>query len=354
MDPEIAELLERVSSLPYGELQVAAAEEAERMAQLKDDVTMFHVQLELCNAYTFAGKGERAMVAFSYCLKKIDEQRPEFLSHLDTVLWKYKFVLGSIAEFPEMKLEQIERALLDYKRRLEEAGYSDRNYHYMRAQVHSELGRAQEAKSTLPEIMAMKRDGQSDCRACETNFESELNFDLQDWKGCLERGATILSGRARCASVPGRSLGFLSVALWREGKLEEAEHCLTWGLRITEGNAMYLAATAEYLESCARLEEFELGIRVLETRIAWALESYQARKKLILYARAALFLGAALKKNGEFRVRLPVLPNGCPGESASEVRDWLTGESMTLAKRFDERNGNGFFTEDVARILSGI
>lgn len=107
----------------------------------------------------------KALVAFSWLLGQFDQQPDEYDDF--TLLWSYKWILDSIASFPEINRAQIEELLADMRRRYEQFGYSERSYYYYRFSLLKDYGEVEEAQQFLDKTKAMDRDEMSDCEACE-------------------------------------------------------------------------------------------------------------------------------------------------------------------------------------------
>ncbi|MBY0456190.1 MAG: hypothetical protein K2V38_02515, partial [Gemmataceae bacterium] len=118
---QVEALVGAASALDPGAAKIAVLEEAVRVADTHNDIDLgFAVREELIHAATFGGRPDVSMVAFAWCLARYDKEPDRF--DPSGLLWKYKWVLDAVAEYPQFSREQIESMLADMERRYKEAG----------------------------------------------------------------------------------------------------------------------------------------------------------------------------------------------------------------------------------------
>jgi tetratricopeptide (TPR) repeat protein len=273
----------------------------------------------------------------------------------ENILWLYKYVFAVIPGFLGITLPQINELLDDYRRRLIQSGYSERTYLYVKGEIARELGDFAVGNECLDRAMQLKRDRQSDCKACERNYLASTYFEVGDWQRCIDHAQPILQGDERCTSVPApvpaRTLGYSALAYIHLGRLEEANLALERCIELTN-NPRFVAQSGHCLEAAARLSRFSLGIDLLEMRLRWALESTTYLNKLSFYSRAIYFLSLVVNRE-DVPLRLNQLPSGCQNEWASSVAKWLEQESSDLALAVDRRNGNTHWSQLSLRMKEG-
>ncbi len=348
MHPHVLALIKQAIDLPNGPKKLPPLLEARASAQ-GDDEALFEVHYNLCHAYTFCGQPENALAAFSWCLDKLDTEPQRFGINTPNILWHYKFVLEGLPQFADLTVEQIDDSLLDYKQRLVKAGFSTRNYHYMKAQIDLALGRLQSALDNRGAYIRMDRDNQSDCHACEVNFSAQLAFDCRNWSDCVSMAQPILSNRSTCATVPGRSLGFLALAYLRMEDREQAKRCVDWGVGITRTNPTYLLASASYIQAHTRLYNYPEALRLVSQRIPWAMESFSATRRLCFFVSAAHLVSRMIREEGDFKVALSIPLEGLASNEASAFLAWCEFQNTQLSSALDDRNGNTYWTDYVRK-----
>jgi len=116
---DIQDLIGAARRLPHGKPQVATAEQAVRLADQHQDVDLgFAARMCLISSAVFSGAPEKAMVAFSWCVAKSDEEPERFpmLSNQwgTSLLWMYKWITNEhLASYPQITRAQIEHSLED-------------------------------------------------------------------------------------------------------------------------------------------------------------------------------------------------------------------------------------------------
>src|SRR5262245_42845756 len=138
---EIAELLYQAEEMGRGPAQVALVEQAVQIADVHNDrEAAFAARDELIEAATFSGRIDLALVAFSWCLAQCDRSPEDF--DQDQMLWKYKWVIENLADFPQISKRQIDDMFADMERRFVAAGSTRHAVHQIRRDVAVNMGDA--------------------------------------------------------------------------------------------------------------------------------------------------------------------------------------------------------------------
>jgi hypothetical protein len=307
--------------------------------------------MELISAATFGGRPDLLLSAFSWCLAEHD-RAPDRFDRKD-LLWKYKWVVGNVVEFPHIPRAQIESMLADMSHRFAEAGSTLHAIHQIRREILADMGDAAGAKSATAALAATKRDWLSDCRACVHDVTAGQLADQERDAEALAEAAPILTGRVKCAHVPHRTYSKLLLPLVRLGRGEEALEYHQTGYQLIGDNPEFLSAAGRHLEYLAMLGELEEGLEVMQTHLPNALDTPSVYNRMKFYGAAWLLL-VMLFDEGErsLRLKLPARlacfePAGVY-ESAA-LMEWFGREVKALAAQFDRRNGNNHFTLWCAR-----
>ena len=118
-----AELLAQADELSDGLAKLMLLEEAVRLADTHQDLKKgFAGREALIHTATFGGFPEKALVAFSWCLAQSDRDPQTFPDQ--RILWKYKWIMDSIAGFPQVSREQITKMMEDMRGRYLRSGRS--------------------------------------------------------------------------------------------------------------------------------------------------------------------------------------------------------------------------------------
>jgi hypothetical protein len=343
---QVRALLGRAARLEAGEAKVMALEEAARLADAHGDVALaYDVRDTLVDAATFGGFPDRALVAFAWC--RGQQQREPQRFPAEPLLWKQKWVVGRLDEFPHISREQIESALDDVEQCFERAGAGRRAVLKLRYQAARDMGDEAVAESLWARWVEAPRDHLTDCRACDLDDELDHHLDRGEYEVALEKARPLLEGWDSCAEVPHLTLGSVLYPLFKLGWLEEARDAHLRGYALVQRNREFLSTVGEHLEFLALTGNVARGLELFARHLGWALEHASQRDRFTFHA-AALFLVEQALEVGREREEL-ALPGAFPlytPEGSYELRvlrGWLASQVENLAARFDARNGTSRF-----------
>jgi tetratricopeptide (TPR) repeat protein len=345
---KIFELLDEIYDMPNGERQIALAEEAVQLADSIDDLDLqVRARFELISAAIFGGEGEKAIVAFSWCLKKYDENSENFDTY--TLFWQYKWILGHLPSFPNVSRAQIDSIFGDATRRFQQEGLSLRPIYSQLVGLEMNSGNREKAAEYYQKWLLEPRDYNADCLACETNSQVKyLIFEKRD-EEALKVAEPILKGEQTCGEIPHATFGHLLLPLYRLDQIELASELFTKGYRLVSANKEFLPQIAEQLEFLVKIGKTERALSLFEKHLIWGLDIKELEAKFKFY-KAAIPLFETIQ---EETVKLN-LPNTFQGFVADGVyqtkklREDLWAEADQIAQMFDTRNGNQYFAEQLA------
>ena len=349
---QVQNLLGRAERLEPGEAKVMALEEAARLADAHGDVPLgYMVRDTLIEAATFGGFPDRALVAFSWCRGQ-QSRDPERYSP-EQLLWKQKWVVGRLDEFPHISRKQIESALDDVEQCFAKAGAGQRAVLKLRYQAARDMGDAARAEEFWSRWVETPRDHLTDCRACELDDELDHHIDRAEYELALRKARPLLEGRAGCAEVPHLTLGSVLYPLFKLGKLEQARDCHLRGYGLVQRNREFLATVGEHLEFLTLTANVERGLKLFERHVGWALEHASHRDRFTFHSAALVLLERALAEGRERVVlSLPRTFTLYSPEGTYEtrtLRGWLASQAEGIAAKFDARNGTKRFHQLLSR-----
>jgi hypothetical protein len=348
----IERLLEKSNELKNGPQRIEVLTEAVRLADehgLLDDG--FTARLKLMDAATFGDRPDLLLTAFAWCLTQHDRDPDRF--DPSDLLWKYKWVVGNAAEFPDIPRERIEAMLADMADRFEKAGSTLHAVHQLRREVLADMGDLAGAAQATARLAATKRDWLSDCRACVCDITAGHLADQERDAEALEAAAPILAGRVKCTHVPHRTYAQLLLPLLRLGRRDDALHYHQEGCRLIGDDPEFLAAAARHLEFLAVIGDFDQAIEVLQTHLPNALGTPSVHHRMKFFGAVWLFLVMLSEQDpSAIRLRLPATfalfdPRGVYVPAA--LMEWFGKETKTMATQFDARNGNDHYMRWFAR-----
>ncbi|MFL5355416.1 hypothetical protein [Archangium sp.] len=349
---QVKNLLGRAERLEPGEAKVMALEEAARLADSHGDVPLaYEVRDALIEAATFGGFPDRALAAFAWCrgqmLRDPERYSPEQL------LWKQKWVVGRLDEFPHISRKQIESALDDVEQCFAKAGAGQRAVLKLRYQAARDMGDDTRAEAFWAQWVETPRDHLTDCRACELDDELDHHIDRGEYELALRKARPLLEGRAGCAEVPHLTLGSVLYPLFKLGQLEQARDCHLRGYGLVQRNREFLATVGEHLELLTLTANVERGLKLFERHVGWALEHASHRDRFTFHSAALSLLERALAEGHErVELSLPRTFTMYSPEGTYEtrtLRGWLASQAEGIAAKFDARNGTKRFHQLLAR-----
>ncbi len=348
-DDRLEDLLDQAAELEPSPAKVALLEEAVREADaLGDDGTSYFVRMELIDAASYSGFKEKSLVAFTWCLAKFDKS-PEDYDEFD-LLWKFKWILDQLPYFVQVSREQIVRTQDDMERRYHDLGYSLRPVHYMRWSNFMRLGDFEQAEQHVRLWQAAPRDGLADCPACEQDKHIELMIRRHRDEEALALSVPIFAGRMKCAEIPEYTYGQIVRPLLRLGRLEEALDYHRRGYRRISKNRDFLEGIAAHLMVLVAAQDWKKAARLFERHLPWAATISDFNARFEFYSASALFLAALAEASTKSQRKWKV-PNtlACHREDdtyvTAELADWFQQETSQLVARFNQRNGNDYYTE---------
>jgi hypothetical protein len=346
----IAELMQQAEGLERGPTQVGLLEEAVRLADLLVDLDLaFETRSTLIDAASFSGSPEKALVAFSWCLARIDREPGRFPEH--DMLWRYKWVINSLPTFPQIHRPQIDSAVADMTRRIERVGSGMQPVYKVRFKIAGKMGDLAEHQAAHDLWADSARSDLSDCLACDRDDEVRYLINLGCDAEAVAHARPILDGAQRCAVVPHNTLAWVLLPLVRLGRVAEAVPCHLKGYRLIARNRDFFAESSQHLQFLALTDNLAKGMKLFETHLPWALDTFDLLDRF-QFSLSSSFLFQRLGESGKDTVRLR-LPESFPGHQASgryalaDLAAWLDSDAEGLARRFDERNGNDFFARKI-------
>ncbi len=346
----VRELLLQAYRLMDGDAKIALAEEAVRLADICADFDLVLAAREcLIYAATFGGAPEKALVAYSWTLAQYD-LRPQDVREWD-VLWNYKWILDSIASFPQIGKAQILEMLDDMAARYRRAGYSLRPNYLMRNRLYKFWDEA-EAARYFHKGRETPRDPMSDCETCELNDVVDFALRSGDDAQAVETAAPIIQGRMRCSSIPKITFANLLLPLVRLGRLDEAASLHAQGYRLVAQAAKgSVSSAAQHLKFLAVTENFDRAVGMFEKHLAHAFTLIDAAAKFDYYLASRFLLErVATRSRATLKLRLPP---AFPAHDESGTYDaarlaaWFLAECGELAARFDARNESDYYTRRI-------
>jgi tetratricopeptide (TPR) repeat protein len=351
------ELMRKAMYLDDGDEKIMLLEEAILIADRGQDIRLqYQAREDYLEAAFWGGETEKALVAYSWCLAQFDKNPEKFSEWL--LLWRYKWIVNVIVDFPQITKEQIYEMLDEMERRYLQAGYGLRVVYYYRYRVEKFFGNRDEALKHFHRAQELPRDGLSDCAACEIDERVTFQTYCDENELALRSAEPILSGVQKCRSVPQRTLAGILLPLVRLGRWAEARDYHTRGYAMISNKPLYLDHVSDHLLFLALDGDFEKGTQLLEKHFPWTTKGKNVYNHYTFY-RAAWLLLELMSDSGidNVEVRLPEsFPLSQESQShlyrTSQLKEWFWNRARVIGEKFDRRSGTDYFARELAETLT--
>jgi hypothetical protein len=356
---EISKLLDQVNELDRTPEGVAAAEEAVRLADSLEDAELgFESREALIGQAAFSGNPDKLLVAFSWCLAHADNHpkwEPDSWQAI-SLLWRYKWVVENAIDFPGISRERILAMIEDFRGRCLRAGYTERPALDLRFTAERRMGNLSAAQEWLDRWLVVPRDSMADCEACELHGVITLLIDSGRHAEAIEKAGPILKGRLHCAEIPHKTLGSLLESFWQTNQTAKAAQCHAQGYRLVRAHRAFAVEHGAHLLYLVRLGQPEKALTLLRKHLPWALETRSLEDRFRFLLAASKLLHTLLEQDST-SVRIRLDPCLCPMASKATINvrvlhDWVTSLLCDIARQFDARNGNLWYSSRIERLAS--
>lgn len=357
-DSQYDELWQQFHEVPGDRGQLAILEQIISLADSNKDVeTGFDARQLLVTQANSAGYPEKAIVAFSWCIAQMDKD--EKLHNWYDMLWQYKVIQELIPVFSSVSRQQIINMQEDFSARLLKNGYTERTAHYYRSWNFMRMGDYQLAYEHQNRYLSMRSDGMADCKACEKDREIELLSRMKLDDEALKQAEPIRAGKMSCAEVPGFTNGHIGKSLLRLGKVEEAQKLFPMAMDYALRERKYLGTIGDLLLIPIRSGEIDQAFNFASKYFAWASEAAAEELRFRFFSACELLFESLAKDRKDILMRVPKEFDFHSEQGRYEiesVREWFKQQSLDLARKFNDRNGNDRYHEMLSdnRALAGM
>ncbi|MCX4234657.1 tetratricopeptide repeat protein [Streptomyces ortus] len=325
-----------------------------RAEQLLTEAEKLNIPLAVIEAlghqlkvYNYSSEKDRMFVPFARLLRMWDE-RPEDFDAYEThsLHWVFKWVSSGMLGQPHIPLASIEKWLGEMEHRYRLAGHSERAVRAAEFHVAREVGDLGRAERAYAAWLAADRDTMADCHACELHDQGGWRAERGADAEALDLWRPVLEGEYTCAHEPHAVLASSLLPLLHLGRTEEARAHHLRGFRLVRPMESMRGAYADHVEFCALSGNEARALELLAERPSYFTDSGEPRSRMDFLAVAALLAD-----------RLTALGLGTRAVPGPAGRTWTAAElaaharveALSLAGRFDARNGTTRVSERVRR-----
>jgi len=293
--------------------------------------------------YNYSSEKDKMFVPFARLLRMWDERPEDFDEYeIHSLHWVFKWMSAGMLDQPHIPLASIEKWLGEMEHRYRLAGHSERAVRGAEFSVAAHLGDLERAERAYAAWLAADRDTMADCHACELHSQGWWRAQRGADDEALELWRPVLEGEYTCAHEPHTVLASSLLPLLRLGRVDEARAHHLRGFRLVRAMESMRGAYADHVEFCALSGNEARALELLADRPAYFTDSGDPRSKLDFMAVVALLMDRLTALGlGEQTVPGPV----GRAWTARELGVHARGEALSLAARFDARNGTSYVSE---------
>ncbi|MFB9236272.1 hypothetical protein ACFFWC_12050 [Plantactinospora siamensis] len=340
---DLRDMMAEVYRHPPGPARSAAFDTVMRHADAAGATEFaFRARMNAIWDFHMGGDYTRAFMAFSWCVATFD-RHPEFAGGSEhDLLWKYKWIVWELPQFPAVPLERTVALLDDMERRYRQGNHSLHAVYQHRGLVAHHLGDLDEADRWFDRMVDAKRDSLSDCAACVPSSLVQHHVARGRYEDAVRAGAPYTRGG--CVEQPKAILSDLLPAYLHTGRTAEAVEAHRVAYRQLRDGRHYLASIALHLQFCGLTGNEEHALPIVERHLPWLDRPASPYAAMEFTAAAALVLRRLAETGAGDR---PVRVRGDDGttRAPATVRSVLadvTARTRALSAQFDARNGNTY------------
>ncbi|WP_405950835.1 tetratricopeptide repeat protein [Streptomyces prunicolor] len=326
------------SEEPEGPARNARAEQLLAEAE-KLDVPLAVIEAlgHQLKVYNYSSEKDKMFVPFARLLRMWDERPEDFDEYeVHSLHWVFKWMSSGMLGQPHIPLASIEKWLGEMDHRYRLAGHSERAVRSAEFSVASHVGDLARAERAYAAWLAADRDTMADCHACELHTQGEWQVRQERYAEALGLWAPVLEGEFTCAHEPHTVLASSLAPLLHLGRADEARAHHLRGFRLVRPMESMRGAYADHVEFCALSGNEARGLELLAERPAYFTDSGNPQSGLDFLATVTLLMDRLTELGlGDQQVPGPTGRIWTARELAAHARV----EALSLAARFDERNG---------------
>jgi tetratricopeptide (TPR) repeat protein len=352
---EIYELMERAEDLSDETAKVALLDEAVRLADADQDLDLqFGTRMMLISSCFMGGHPEKMLVAISWCLGSFDRSG-DSLSNVDyeVVLWQCKHAISYAPRFLQISYDQFNELLTDVLDRYEKSGISPRSVYMIACSSEMFMGHFDKATEYRHLLRQSPIDHFYEGKAWELCIDVEYLSETGQQDEALSRLEPMLENPALAEEVYPWFAHFAMMQLTQKGRVDEALQCQRRAYRMTANNPKFIDNLGQQIIFLAHIKKFPQAIKIFERHLPLAMQTLTYGARFFFYL-ASWFMLKRLAAAGrsELPLHLPaeLQPLGIDDVYQTEALiDWFHEGFHDLELKFNQRNGNDYFSKIVKR-----
>lgn len=348
-EPFITRIQEADHGTPRMEILMDAIREAD--AASAHDWRIFF-RYEYIRESVFHEDNFKSVIMFPTLLQVFDEHPELQEDHYHDVMLAFKWVLEDMMEYHQISREEIERYYDEYGKRCKQFGYSMRVYYMKKSKFYLPID-SDKAKEYYQKFHTCKRDGNSDCEACEINYDMTFALEFGEEEEALRIAAPVLNKEKRCGEVPHCTYGVLTKYYLYHGNLTEAAYYGRLCERYTQNKPEFLAESGYLLELYSAIDA-SAGWKIFKQNVLNFTECRNPLMKMT-FARGAYRLLKCIAKRTEYSESVFLKPLSVKpteeGWRIADLIDYFYGIAVEHCMLLDKRNGTSYYMDFLEKRL---
>lgn len=353
---ELDELLAESARLPRGRDQVEVLQRAADLADSLGDLDRaFDIRLDLVEATYVTEQAILGLSTYAWLIARLDAEPERFEHRRQSLGWVAKWMPGYARKHPKVPAERLIALVDDLERRHVAEGSGRRQAIAVRMRLVLEAGLGPDLEELLVDWRASARTSLTDCAMCEADLEADVLLALGRRDEALLVLDPVLRGEIpSCAGGPSAMFRLGITLLVEEGRLEEARGLFGAILRGADvgGESRDLSDVAGCAVLLARTGDVIAARRTALSVVPVLGRAGNDSDEMWMAAELARALMPADGAEGLLSLTIDVLDEApAGGWTVATLRDALAGHALSLAARFDERNGNAVVSSQIQELL---
>ena len=339
MDDRLKDAINTAYYAPSSTQKIILVEEAVRLAdeyaELGESFQLRCILIQLCTEY---GQFAKALVAFSWCLNRVNNNDEDF----SDIIWEYQALLVRAAMFDSVSVEKMDELFQDYRSRMKEEGATDNSYYSARLRAALTMRDEQRATEALKGFKSAKKDIHSDCIACIQNMLIQYELYFGSYEKARKLVQPLIDGKMSCNMVPLRTFAHMVNHVYRAGETALAETMYNKGIKLIGNKGGFLEQIGLYLIYLSYTNP-QKAKTLFRKALPWALNRTEMPWSLFHFHMGSCILFTSLNKKTPIKLRVDKkyqLYNEKDCYLPEELAAYHYKTALEYAKRFDSRNKN--------------
>ena len=266
------------------------------------------------------------------------------------ILWEYRWVVSELPNFPDVSRDKIEAMMAEMENRYRAAGSQLRAFHLMKMFTYAKMGDFAAAEKSRKSFEPAPRDWLSDSPRLEQNFLVFYHAARGEYETAFSLSEGVLSGEIDDPGFFGQDSAELLIPLLEKGRVHEAIRVQQKGYPHIAEHSSWLWNIAQHIEFLARIDDYDNALSIVKAHLAFAIKTPRMIYRFF-FLRSLWILGERLNHHADtallekFDHLLRKQPTFKVAKRTLVTTLW--DEITQLSERFDRRNGNEFFAQQL-------